>query len=201
MRAVAERFRGGLMALAGTCLLLLVGVAAANPEALTGQRQIFLVDREGTEYLIGSVYFYDSEDEQIPYELTVERSQFEDYLISMRYVKCLGGPDIWCLMRYQHEHPRTVTRSDLSWLEHDLLFLFKPPEEMGLDPWNGIYYQMRLEEDRIVGRARGVDINVMVGTDESGRPPRYADYQIADIDLSERWLPTLVIRHSGAMIR
>ncbi|WP_286240705.1 hypothetical protein [Neptuniibacter halophilus] len=168
----------------------LSGLAYAAP--LEGEKQVLLLDKQGNERLLGQILFQ-PQGSVSQYELHVDHSQFRDYFLSMKEMKCLEGPELWCHLPYPYTQPHQVSDTDLRWLSHDLLFMFKKPSEFGANFWNGIYYQLELEGDQIRGRAMAVDLNLLASPPESAAPP-IGDTELDDIDRSQRWLPDLIIR-------
>lgn len=161
--------------------------------ALIGDKQILLVDKKGNETLVGTVAFH-PQGEGSRYELHMDHGKFRDYFLSMKEMKCLEGPELWCHLSYPYEQPRTVTGDDLSWLSHDLLFMFKKKEEFGANFWNGIYYHMSVDGDVIRGVAQAVDLNLLASPPDDLAVPPMNEWERDEIDRDKRWLPDLVIR-------
>jgi hypothetical protein len=73
---------------------------------------------------------------------------------------------------YPYAQPGTVSTTDLAWLEHSLLFMFKTPTEFGAKLWNGIYFQLKLTERGLEGTPQAVDLNrISAPPDQPGVPP------------------------------
>lgn len=171
--------------------MLVSGEASADP--LDGKKHIFLLDNKGAEILIGSVTFKKS-DSGSTYALHMEHEKFRDYFLSMKEMKCLEGPELMCHLPYPYKQPHSVTADDLSWLSHDLLFMFKSPKEFGANFWNGVYYNMHVDAGIIKGSAEAVDLNLLASPpDDLGVPPMN-EGERDEIDSSKRWLPNLIIR-------
>lgn len=166
--------------------------ATENP-ALSGDKQVFLLDNKGKPIPIGTISFKPS-DKGAAYELAINYQAFTDYFLSMKEMKCLEGPELWCHLRYPYKHENVVRRDDLRWLSHDLLFMFKKPKEFGANFWNGIYYDLRLEGDNIIGQAQAVDLNQLAAPPDDLTTPPYGEYDREDIEPSNRWLPGLLIQ-------
>lgn len=162
-------------------------------DALSGKKHIFLLDSKGHELEIGTVVFY-PESDQSRYELHMDHGLFRDYFLSMKEMKCLEGPELWCHLAYPYEQPHKISREDLSWLSHDLLFMFKKKEDFGANFWNGIYYHMRVENEQIIGLAQAVDLNLLASPPEVLDIPPINEGERDDIDRVKRWLPDIVIR-------
>ncbi|MEZ5528434.1 MAG: hypothetical protein R3E57_00590 [Porticoccaceae bacterium] len=185
--------------LAISVLLLFVCVVAnepalANGDFPLGQKSIYLKDNKSVEYPIGGVDFSRAADETITYTLHIDTERFTDFFLSMKEMKCLEGKEIWCFIPYPYQHPRSVSRGDLRWLEHDLLFMFKTPSEFGANLWNGIYYDMTIDNGAIHGTARAVDLNAISSPPDDLTTPPYGEFDIEDLEPAARWLPYLEIR-------
>jgi hypothetical protein len=165
----------------------------ASADVLNGHKQIFLIDKKQHEILIGSVTFTPS-DGPVQYSLHMAHEHFKDFFLSMKEMKCLEGPELMCHLAYPYQQPNTVTSSDLSWLSHDLLFMFKKKTEFGANFWNGIYYDMRVDGEVIRGEAQAVDLNLLASPPDDLTTPPVNEAERDEIDPTLRWLPNLVIR-------
>lgn len=175
-------------------LMAFTGLSSISfADALSGEKQILLLDKKGKEVVVGSVVFYPESDGS-RYELHMNHEKFRDYFLSMKEMKCLEGPELWCHLSYPYKQPHTVTRDDLSWLSHDLLFMFKKKKDFGANFWNGIYYHMQIENDLIAGQAQAVDLNLLAAPPEDLNVPPMNENERDDIDRNQRWLPDLIIR-------
>jgi hypothetical protein len=66
---------------------------------------------------------------------------------------------------YPYPNSATVSPDNLRWLEHSLLFFYKTPRDFGARLSNGLYYQMQITEQGIVGTPQAIDLVQM------GAPP------------------------------
>lgn len=179
-----------------TSILVLISILSAgfaSADALDGEKHIFLVDKKGNEIQVGSVSFQGGAD-AVSYKLHMDHDKFRDYFLSMKEMKCLEGPELMCHLAYPYKQPNTVTAEDLSWLSHDLLFMFKKPEEFGANFWNGVYYNMSVEDGMIKGVAEAVDLNLLASPPDDLNTPPMNEGERDEIDRTKRWLPDLVIR-------
>lgn len=179
-----------------TSILIFLSIfyaALASADALQGEKHIFLVDKKGNEIHIGDVNFHHSANET-RYTLHMEHKRFKDFFLSMKEMKCLEGPELMCHLAYPYTQPNTVTSNDLSWLSHDLLFMFKKPTEFGANFWNGIYYHMQIDGEMIKGVAHAVDLNLLASPPDDLTTPPIHDGERDEIDPTLRWLPSIVIR-------
>ena len=173
--------------------LLFTPASYGSSHAIAGKKQILLLDKQGQEHFIGVVHFK-AQDGSSHYQLKLDHHHFVDYFLSMKEMKCLEGPELWCHLPYPYQQPRTVTQDDLSWLSHDLLFMFKRKNTFGANFWNGIYYDLKVENGVIVGEAQAVDLNLLASPPEDLNQPVMAEAERDEIEREQRWLPDLIIR-------
>lgn len=172
------------------CLLFSAIALAGNP--LMGEKKISLLDKSGVRLQVGTITFEQS-GQKSHYQLDLDHSRFADYFLSMKEMKCLEGPELWCHLAYPYQQPHTVTSGDLRWLEHDLLFMFKTQKEFGANFWNGIYYQLEIKEGHITGKAQAVDLNFLASPPDDLSVPPITDTELDEIDEASRWLPIIEI--------
>ncbi|MEH6650569.1 MAG: hypothetical protein V7707_11140 [Motiliproteus sp.] len=165
---------------------------ATSTDVISGSRTIDLVDKQGNRFVIGRVVF-SPEGNGYGYQLTLDHHQFTDHFLSMKEMKCLEGAELWCHIPFPYPNPHTVSRDDLRWLEHDLLFLFKRHNEFGANFWNGIYYRLSVEEGRLVGEAQAIDLNILASPADDLTVPPVGEFDREEADLEKRWLPRLEI--------
>jgi hypothetical protein len=76
---------------------------------------------------------------------------------------------------YPYANPGTVTRADLSWLEHSLLFFYKPPSEFGAKLWTGAYFELQATESGLTGQPKAIDLNLIAAPAKNpALPPFHA---------------------------
>lgn len=177
-------------------LLLLAALQSVSAEELpTGEKTIYLVSLDGQEQPVGTIRFQPRPDTSLTdYSLAMDYGRFKDFFLSMKEMKCLEGPELWCHIPYPYTNPHTIKADSLGWLEHDLLFMFKGPKEFGANFWNGIYYRMTASGGVIRGKAMAVDLNKLASPPDDQSTPPFGEYDIDAINRDERWLPDLVIR-------
>ena len=171
------------------CLLLNSSAFALDE----GTRQIILKDNAGEEFAIGTLNLV-RDGEQFSYQLEIDHSDFADYFLSMKEMKCLEGPELWCHLQYPYEHASTLSENDFSWLSHDLLFMYKKPEEFGANFWNGIYYEITYADGRLMGEARAVDLNMLASPPDDLTVPPFGEYDRYELEKAARWLPEIEFR-------
>lgn len=173
---IAVAVRKGL--LRGSPFLLACGLALAGPLD-AGTRRVTLHAKNGDRVDIGTVTFTPRADGRVAFVWRVDHTRFTDHFLSMREFKCLTGQgEILCLVPYPHAQPGHVVANDLAWLEHSLLFMYKKPSEFGAKLWNGVYFMLAVEGNRLVGKPQAIDLNLI------SAPPARAD--VAPFDASRR---------------
>lgn len=180
-----------LLRLSTAVVCLSIGFVNADP--LKGEKGIYLLDKKGQEVVVGTVTFT-PKSAGSHYKLHMDHDKFRDYFLSMKEMKCLEGPELWCHLAYPYKQPNLVTEDDLSWLSHDLLFMFKKPSEFGANFWNGVYYHMRVEGDQIRGEAQAVDLNLLASPPDDLNVPPMNEGERDELERAKRWLPDLIIR-------
>ena len=165
--------------------------AMAGP--LTGTKEISLRDADGGQTVIGHVHFSQDGD-HAAYEIQFLEEAFTDHFLSMRPFKCLEGSDKhWCHVPYPYPILRRVSADDLTDLEYDFLFIWKGATEYGINTWNGVYYLLKVDEDRLIGRLHEMDMSILSAPPDAGdmRPIQAPDLHEGDPD--SHWLSELVI--------
>lgn len=165
----------------------------AQAEVLAGDKAISLADADGNPIIVGQIRFEPAE-EGWNYAITWDEVVFANHFLSMRPFRCLEGDDThWCHVPYPYENRRRITESDLTDLEYDLLFLWKGATEYGINLWNGIYYRMEIDGERLVGHLHEIDMGTLSAPPENGnlRPIVESDLHIAEPE--SHWLPFVVI--------
>ncbi len=189
------------------CLILLLGQQASADQLADGRYSLALEDNRGVSHSIGELVLtsavgvdssadFSTGELKHSYRLILDHHRFRDHFLSMKELKCLEGPELWCYIPYPYDNPRTLSPTDLRWLEHDLLFLFKRRGEFGADFWNGIYYRLTLVDGEIQGEARALDLNLLASPPDQTLLPPISDADLDEADLLKRWLPKLSIRRS-----
>lgn len=128
------------------------------------------------------------------YELNINYDGFQDYFLSMKEMKCLEGPELWCHLRYPYDNPHDISNGDARWLSHDLLFMYKRPDQFGAKFWQGIYYQIETSDDGFIGHAMAIDLNELASPPDDTRKPYYDETWMEPVDVDNRWLPLLRLR-------
>ena len=175
-------------------MLWSVSIVPVLAGTIDGVKDILLQDRLGNEVAIGQIEFTPLNSTDSQFRVRLDHSLFKDYFLSMKEMKCLEGPELWCAIPYPYKQPRTVSLTNLRWLEHDLLFMFKKLDSFGANFWNGIYYRLEIEPEQIVGKAHALDLNMLASPPDDMSSPPIGELDIDEPDLDQRWLPFIVIR-------
>lgn len=179
------------MALLG---VLALGVGTVGAWELRGTKQITAVTRDQQRLAVGSVRFEPRPDGMVTFKLQLEPALFKDHFLSMREFKCLEGPgEIACHVPYPYPQPATVTATDLAWLEHSLLFLYKQPTDFGAKLWNGLYFHFEGSERGLVGRPQAIDLDRISTPPAQPDVPPYRPALRDDIRPGTRWIDVLLI--------
>lgn len=178
------------------CILAMGFMAVGVPVfagPLDGYKQIKLLEPDGTAHIVGHVEFAEAGPKS-RYDLVWDDTQFGDHFLSMRPFKCLEGTQkYWCQVPYPYAIERKVSADDLTDLEYDTMFLWKGATEYGINMWNGVYYKLSIDGDRLVGQLHEVNMEPLGVPPEEGemRPIRASDLHESDPD--SHWLPAIII--------
>lgn len=195
----ARRARGLRVApVLAACTAVLAAAFApawAQPAAvLEGVRRITLHGGEGQSVVIGNVTFKPRADGLTDFVLQLDTGRFTDHFLSMREFKCLpGGTEILCHVPYPYAQPGTVSPGNLAWLEHSLLFMFKKPSDFGAKLWNGVYWQLRLADQGLVGTPQAVDLNRIAAPPQPLDKPPFRPALRDEMPAGARWFNRLTI--------
>ena len=183
------RCRRALMAGLALCC-----ASAAMAWRLDGPKQVLAVTQGGERVPIGQIQFTPAAGDQVDFALKLDTSRFQDHFLSMREFKCLtGGPEISCHVPYPYAHPRQVTAQQFDWLSHELMFLYKRPQDYGAKLWNGVYYQFERTDKGLLGRPQAVDLNLISAPPERKDVPPYDAGWREPMPGGQRWIDHLLI--------
>lgn len=185
--------RAGLSMLLALTPLLCLSTAASAWE-MQGSKALRLHSRDGQSVLLGQVNFEPRADGRIGFALALRTETFKDFFLSMKEFKCVESADeIFCHVPYPYAQPGSVTPTDLAWLEHSLLFLFKKPNEFGAKLWNGVYFRLQRTEQGLVGTPQAIDLNLISAPPAKPDVPPYRPALRDDIAPEARWFNRLSI--------
>jgi hypothetical protein len=167
-------------------------------EKLEGQKSILLSNPNGEQVTIGTVEFTPLNSESKAFKVTLAEDRMQEYFLAMRPFKCVSGTtQQYCLFPVSNE-PAVISKTDLTTLEYQLMFMKTKPNALHVNPFNGLYYSLSLENN---GEIRGVqkDLDMdpfitpdAVPADKKLRPVNGKDLVAADPRSS--WMPEMVIR-------
>ncbi len=156
---------------------------------------VYLVDAQQQETKIADVSFTETQNGETAVSVDLDTSRFTEHFLSMRPFRCIEGDTEWfCYLSYPYDLRSLITQDDLSDLEYQLLFIRKTPSEFGIDAWNGLYYQLTLEDDgTLTGTLLEGDLNSLQSppAEKYARPIDLGEF--IDADKSRRLFPTLRI--------
>ena len=177
-------------------LLTLLAAGMAQAFEFQGRHDIVLHNGGAVRERIGEVEFSPVGDGRARFVVRVDESRLGEYFLAMRPFRCLVGPEQrLCHFPAAREAP-VVGADDLVPLEYALMFLRTAPASLHLNPFNGVYYQLRVGPTRIDGRLYEVDMDPFITPDSvpperRQRPLRPAD--LSPADPAGHWLPFLSI--------
>lgn len=165
-------------------------------DTLEFKRSVTLQAANGENLDIASILLVKQQDGSYTYTLDMDLSKFSDHFLSMRPFKCFQGPiQMLCYLPYPYAKTHQISKHSLQDLEYDLLFIHRKSNDYGIDPWNGLYYQLSLDEDaNLTGILKEVDLDILATPPDEGvtRPITPDDLNEADPDSHS--YPTLVIQ-------
>jgi hypothetical protein len=183
-------FRAQLLAAA--LLGLSAGGAQSAEKALEGVKDIVLHTRDGKNVIIGTASFMPQGD-QSAFKLDFDDKKFTQYFLSMREFKCIEGEEIMCHVPYPYASPRIVTPTDLSWLEHALLFIYKRPTDYGARMANGLIYTLKITDKGLVGTPQSIDLDEIAVPPDNLAVAYFGAGERYDIEKGARWIDSLSI--------
>lgn len=186
--------RGRAWTWAGLFAMGLSAASTAMAWSLEGTKQLLAVTQAGERIAIGQVHFTPETAEQVGFAVKLDTSRFQDHFLSMREFKCLpAASEISCHVPYPYAHPRRVSAQQFDWLSHELMFLYKKPQDYGAKLWNGVYYQFERTDKGLVGRPQAVDLNLISAPPNQKDVPPYDVGWRDPMPAGQRWLDHLLI--------
>ena len=179
-------------AAAMACLCFATAAHAAPP---VGKRAIVLSNVAGEKHTIGHVNFTDAGNGKSAFKVTMAENM-EEYFLAMRPFLCLTGPVQRLCWFPVHNEAAQISDDDLLPLEYALMFMRTRAKDLHVNPFNGMYYKLRRDGDKLVGDLHEVDMAPFIAPDilpveERKRPLKAADF--TEADPGSNWLPHLSI--------
>jgi hypothetical protein len=179
-------------ALLAACIALVPSLSLAWQ--LDGVKAVVAHTRDKQQVTIGTITFAPQPDGTSSFKLDMDHSKFTDYFLSMKEFKCLASAvEVSCHVPYPYRHPGKVTPTDFSWLEHNLLFLFKLPNEFGAKLWNGMYFKFKLTDSGLVGEPMAIDLNRISAPPDDLNTPTFGPDARDPVPPGARWLESITI--------
>ena len=163
-------------------------VSAVQVPPVLEIKQVDLLDKQGKRINIGQLHVH--VDGQ--FEFMRNDELFTDHFLSMKEMKCLEGPELWCHVAYPYPLHRQLNDT-MAWLSHDLLFMYKKSNQFGAKLWQGVYYKITQEGEQWIGTAQGVDLNQLASAPEQTETPFYDESEMEPHNAQDRWLAKLII--------
>ncbi len=176
-----------------TVVLLYASMLAAQVSA--AEFSITLKSNTDEQVNIGDLQTTALGDGLNSYKINWRAEIFEEHFLSMRPFKCVpGGAKLWCHTPYPYEINRQFSEEDLTDLEYDLIFVWKPEGEYGVNLWNGVYYDLTPTEFGWAGTMQEYDLNILGIPPDAGelRPIKQKDLYEANIE--DHLFPFIEIR-------
>lgn len=187
-------------ALAPVVALALLSPVAAAAFDFSGDKKLLVRTRDGASVQLGVVQFQPADGNKneppgsLRFSIRWTHGALTDYFLSMREFKCLGAAtEVTCHVPYPYPQPGTLTPTDLRWLEHSLLFLYKRPADHGAKLWNGLIYAFTVTPDALVGIPQAVDLNRISAPPERLDQPPFTPADRDELAPGTRWLAELRI--------
>lgn len=131
----------------------------------------------------------------VDYKIEWNRSLFDDHFLSMRPFKCLpGNKKLWCHTPYPYEIKRHLSSDDFTDLEYDLVFVWKPEAEYGIDLWNGVYYQLESTDFGWKGVMHDYDLDNLSVPPPAGELRPILEKDLHEASVEDHFLPFIEIR-------
>ncbi len=174
-------------------LLFVYASVSANP-ILVGSKTITLTGKNNESLEIGMIHFK-KENGKVTYEIDFKEEEFSDEFLSMRPFKCIHkSGQMLCHLTYPYKKQGHISEQDLVDLEYDLLFLHKDASEYGINPWNGLYYELKLGTNGLEGKLKEVDLNVLAAPPDEGVLRPITSDMLYDADPAHHLFPGLIIK-------
>lgn len=175
-------------------LLITVTTLLASP-AFADNYSITLLGNDDEAIKVGTLHTDAADNGGSSYKIKWDNEQFEDHFLSMRPFKCVpGGKKLWCHTPYPYEIKRQFNDEDFTDLEYDLIFVWKPEGEYGIDLWNGVYYQLETTDYGWKGTMMEYDLGILGIPPEQGELRPILEKDLHEASVEDHLLPFVEIR-------
>lgn len=161
------------------------------------ERDIVLSTASGEQVTIGRLLLTPVAD-GFHTEVRMDDDKFGNHFLSMRPFKCLeGSKQLLCHLPYPYENKQLIKSDDLADLEYQLLFIRKAPNDYGINPWFGVYYQLQWENPPsgpITGTLFETNMDILAAPPEDPTVRPITEDDLYEADADQHWLPKLIIR-------
>jgi len=165
------------------------GEQASNKALPNDAYAVMLEDKSGNSIIVGTVTKHGSK-----FEFERDDSKFKDFFLSMKEMKCLEGPEILCHIHYPYPQEEVSEENNLRWLSHELLFMYKRPDQFGARLGQGVFFDLTPEGDGFTGTAYSMDLNDLASPPDSFSEPPIELIELEELEIEGRWLPFLKIK-------
>ncbi len=160
---------------------------SAGAWEMSGSKAVVAHMADGARIHLGSIAFMPKANGAVDFNVSLDPTAFSDHFLSMREFKCVqASAELTCHVPYPYPNPKSVTRADLAWLEHSVLFFYKRPSEFGAKLWNGIYFEFKETETGLVVNRQDVVSEV-----------RKPGHRLEATDPAVRAMPVVVMLPAG----
>lgn len=175
-------------------LILMLSVIFAKSASAQEVSEVFLKNTDGEQYLIGELATNPAE-QGTEFSFRLHKETFGDYFLSMRPFRCLENDSrMLCYLPYPYEKPKVFSDEEMRSLEYEFLFIQRSAAEYGIDPWNGVYYRLAMQDGKLQGSAHAVDLNVLASPPEGGVVFPLSHDDLHEVEAAQVWLPSLEIK-------
>lgn len=180
---------------AGAAIGMALASTAASAFDFNGDKRLLAVFRDGSTQPLGKVSFAPGpQAPEVTFKVKLDTAVLQDFFLSMREFKCLpASAEVTCVVPYPYAQPGKVTPTDLRWLEHNLLFLFKQPTDFGAKLWNGVIFKFSVTPGALVGTPQAVDLNLISAPPDDLTQPPFGAMEREPYAPGARWLSGLRI--------
>lgn len=176
-------------------LWIVICIGLLGAPAFAENYSIALAGNNNEHFEIGTMMTESTVDGTSSYKIRWDTTKFEDHFLSMRPFKCIpGGEKLWCHTPYPYEIKRQISDDDFIDLEYDLIFVWKPAKEYGINLWNGVYYQLETTSFGWKGTMYEYDLGILGIPPDEGELRPVLEKDLHEASLEDHFLPYIEIR-------
>jgi hypothetical protein len=169
-----------------------MGFTPAAAWEMSGKKMLVAHTKDGKDIVIGSVTFTPDGDKS-KFAIDLDQSVMKEFFLSMTKFRCLDGAEIQCFVPFPYKIPHTASPTNLTWLEHSLLFFWKKPNDYGAKLGNGLYYALKLTDKGLVGAPEAIDLDKIASPPADMTKPPYTPADRDPIEPGTRYVDSLRI--------